>query len=438
MRSPKRRRNTTAAALLSLALAVPLGAQALAAPGPDNRPDAPTVDAPAARSYEVLGISTQGQRTALTAHGAAIDAVDDHSVTVTADRATAETLRGLGYHLTEPVAAAAGDAIASAPSEYTSYAEAMETIEAAATQYPDLVSTEVIGTSHEGRDIVAVKVSSEAAVDRDKPEVLFTHNMHGREHLTTEMALYTLAELTSGYGTDTRVTELLDERELWIIPIVNPDGKAHDMDSGQFRMWRKNREPDSGSSAIGTDLNRNFAHQWGCCGGSSTNPGSETYRGHGPESAKETQVIADFVRGRVVDGEQQITAHIDFHTYSELILWPYGYTYDDTAPGLTQDDRDAFAAVGEAMADSNGYRPQQSSDLYVTDGSVNDWMWADQGIFSYTFEMYPRSASGGGFYPPGSVIDRETSRNREAVLILMENADCMYRSIGKKSEYCAA
>jgi hypothetical protein len=89
------------------------------------------------------------------------------------------------------------------------------------------------------------------------------------------------------------------------------------------------------------------------------------------------------------------------------------------------------------MADSNGYTPQQSSDLYITDGTINDWLWADQGIFSYTFEMYPASSLGGGFYPPGGVIDRETSRNREAVLTLLTYADCVYRAAGLEAEYCA-
>lgn len=88
------------------------------------------------------------------------------------------------------------------------------------------------------------------------------------------------------------------------------------------------------------------------------------------------------------------------------------------------------------MAATNGYTPQQASDLYITDGSINDWLWGNYKIFSYTFEMYPRSA-GPGFYPPVEVIARETSRNREAVLRLLEYADCVYRLIGKPT-LCAA
>lgn len=119
------------------------------------------------------------------------------------------------------------------------------------------------------------------------------------------------------------------------------------------------------------------------------------------------------------------------------MLWPFGYTYSDTATGMTADDNAAFKAVGRKMAASNGYTAEQSSDLYITDGSIDDYLWGTQKIFSYTFEMYPSSGSGGGFYPPDEVIERETSRNRDAVLQLLENADCMYRSIGKQAQYCS-
>jgi carboxypeptidase T len=437
---PRGRRATTAAAASTLVLALALGSQAMASPAPDAPTETAESSAAAQtpRQYQVSGLSSPEERTELARAGAAIDEVHGDSVVITADRSEVERLRALGYELAELPSALDDDPTAAAPADYHTYEETLAAVDAAVAEHPDLVSSQVIGESYQGTGIVAVKISDNVGVDEDEPEVLFTHNQHAREHLTVEMALYTLEELTSQYGSDPEITELLDTREVWLIPSANPDGKTYDTESGSFRNWRKNRQPNSGSSAVGTDLNRNWDYEWGCCGGSSGSPGSETYRGPSPESAPETVVIADFVRGRVVDGEQQITAHIDFHTYSELVLWPYGFTYDETAPGLTQDDADAFEALGVAMADTNGYTPQQSSDLYITDGTINDWLWADQGIFSYTFEMYPTSSLEGGFYPPGSVIDRETSRNREAVLMLMEYADCVYRIIGAEAEYCSA
>jgi hypothetical protein len=100
------------------------------------------------------------------------------------------------------------------------------------------------------------------------------------------------------------------------------------------------------------------------------------------------------------------------------------------------DAQATFATIGAQMAATNGFTPQQASDLYIADGVIIDWMWNAHGIFSYTFELYPTSSSGGGFYPPDEVIAAQTSRNREAVLILSEYADCPYRAIGKQAQYC--
>ncbi|MFD1832480.1 M14 family metallopeptidase [Streptomyces desertarenae] len=442
-RRPRGRRSLTAALFLTLALAAPLGAQATAAPGDDLRR---TTTAGGDRQYEITGITGADRRTAIARTGAAIDAVREHSVVVTADAAQAERLRKAGHRLTAlpaPPDRTAGKetgALDFPPSDsgYHNYAEATAAVNEYVRAHPDIMTKKVIGKSHQGRDIVAVKISDNARTDEAEPEVLFTHHQHAREHLTVEMALYVIREFGERYGSDARITRMVDQRELWIIPDANPDGGEYDIASGSYRSWRKNRQPTPGSTAIGTDLNRNWPYQWGCCGGSSSSPSSLTYRGPSAGSATEVRVVADFVNSRVVGGRQQIRAHIDFHTYSELVLWPYGYTYDDTAPGLTRDDRDAFAAVGRAMAASNGYTPQQSSDLYITDGSINDWMWGVHRIFSYTFEMYPGPNGREGFYPPDEVIERETSRNEGAVLLLLENADCMYRSIGKGAQYCTS
>ncbi|MFC7328853.1 M14 family metallopeptidase [Marinactinospora rubrisoli] len=420
------RRLVTWLALTSLFLAG--GAPAGAAEN-DSQDAAP-------QQYRVAGADTPQQRTAIARTGAAIDGVEGEGdiVVITATPQEAAAVERLGFQATELAAPSPLD-FPPGDSDYHDYDEMMAAIEQAADDHPSLVSTTVIGSSYEGRDILAVKISDDAATDHDRPEVLFTHHQHAREHLTVEMALYLIELFTDGYGSDARITELLESREIWIVPDVNPDGGEYDIATGSYRSWRKNRLPNPGGS-VGTDLNRNWDYQWGCCGGSSGTPSSTTYRGSAPESAPEVAVVADFVRSRVVGGEQQINIAIDFHTYGELILWPYGYTYADVAPGMTRDDYDAHAELGRLMAESNGYTPQQASDLYITDGSIDDWLWGDQGIFAYTFEMYPTGTAGGGFYPPDEVIDRETARNREAVLDLVDYADCPYRVIGKEAQYC--
>ncbi|MFE2030886.1 M14 family metallopeptidase [Streptomyces hygroscopicus] len=442
------RRATALTAVLTLALAAPVAAQA---DDPAARP-ATGRTAPASagttdetvRQYEVSGPATPAARAAVAATGVSIDEVDARSLVVTADPAQATRLRALGYRLTAlpgPPDRSAGRAarpfdFPPADAKYHTYAEANAEINAAVATYPSILSKRVIGKSYEGRDIVALKISDNVATDENEPEVLFTAHQHAREHLTVEMALYLVRQFTEGYGSDPRITSAVNGREIWIIPDVNPDGGEYDIATGSYRSWRKNRQPNSGSS-IGTDLNRNWNFKWGCCGGSSGSPGSETYRGARAESAPEVKVVADFARSRVVGGKQQIKAAIDFHTYSELVLWPFGWTYDETTTGMTRDDYDAFATVGKKMAASNGYTPEQSSELYITDGAIDDYLWGSQKIFAYTFEMYPTSSGAGGFYPPDEVIDRETARNRDAVLQLVENADCMYRSIGKEAQYCA-
>ncbi|MEU3611256.1 M14 family metallopeptidase [Streptomyces sp. NPDC006872] len=438
------RRTAVLAALLALALAAPVSAtvtDAAAGSAPKAAPSADDI-----RQYEIhIAHSTPQLRTAIAASGVSIDEADEETVVVSGRAEQIKKLRSQGYEVS--LLGSAPDRVAedevrlfdfpSADSKYHNYAEMTAEIDQRIAAYPGIMSKRVIGTSYQGRDIVAIKISDNVASDEAEPEVLFTHHQHAREHLTVEMALYLIRELGAGYGSDSRVTNMVNGREIWIVPDLNPDGGEYDVATGSYRSWRKNRQPNSGSSYVGTDLNRNWNYKFGCCGGSSGSTSSETYRGTSAESAPEVKVVADFVRSRIVGGKQQITAGIDFHTYSQLVLWPFGYTTADTATGMTVDDNAAFKAVGQKMAASNGYTAEQASDLYITDGSIDDYLWGTQKIFSYTFEMYPSSSAGGGFYPPDEVIERETSRNRDAVLQLLENADCMYRSIGKATQYCS-
>ncbi|MFJ9607666.1 M14 family metallopeptidase [Kitasatospora sp. NPDC101176] len=453
MRLPRRGKPAAATAvLLALALATPITARAAS---PDRLPAPSSAPVDAARQYRLDGPRSVAERTAVAATGASVDAVLPDAVVVTATPAEAERLRALGW---SPVALPGprygaepgtgqgdGPGVGSlsgvndfpqADSGYHNYAEATADIDAVVAAHPDIMSKRVIGTSYEGRPIVAVKISDNVGTDENEPEVLFTAHQHAREHLTVEMALYLLHEFGDKYATDSRIADAVNSREIWVIPDLNPDGGEYDIATGRYRSWRKDRQPNPGSNSVGTDLNRNWNYKWGCCGGSSGSTSSETYRGSAPESARETKVVADFVRSRIVGGKQQITAAIDFHTYSELVLWPFGWTTAETVPGMTADEYNTFATLGRSMAATNGYTPEQSSDLYITDGAIDDWLWGAQRVFAYTFEMYPGPNGSSGFYPPDEVIGRETSRNREAVLRLVETADCVYRVIGKQQQYC--
>src|SRR5215213_2451205 len=291
---------------------------------------APSVAQPAKNTgtYKISNVSDVKTRSAIARTGAGIFEVGRDYVLVEATKSEARALKGLGLKLVG--FQMPGDfqkVFPAADSAYHDYAEMVAELQQAAFDHPAIFSLFSVGLTYEGRTIWAGKISDNVGVDEDEPEVLFTHHQHAREHLTVEMALYTLKMLTDEYGTDPQITSLVDGREIWIVFDMNPDGGEYDIATGTYAAWRKNRQPNAGSSAIGTDLNRNWGYKFGCCGGSSGTPGSETYRGASAFSAPETGVVRDFVDSRVVGGKQQITTSIDFHTYGELVLWPYGYTF---------------------------------------------------------------------------------------------------------------
>jgi len=408
------------AATVALVAGWPAGAQPQAAPDQGL--------------YEVHGAETVASRTTVARSGVDVLGVRGDTIEVVASPAQADGLRaqGLTLDLTGDwralLAKRSGGVSRSAAADfpagdegYHTYDEMTAALRTAASDHPDITSLASIGDTYEGRQIPIIKISDNAATDEDEPEVLFTCNMHAREHLTTEMCLHIVDRFTSGYGSDQKVTDFVNGKEIYVVPSVNPDGAEFDISGGQYQGWRKNRQPNSGGP-VGTDINRNFSYKWGCCGGSSTSPSAEDYRGPSAASAPEVQAVQRFVDSRVVGGVQQIKGHIDFHTFSELVLWPFGHTTDTVTEGMTQEEYDRFQSIGQQLATSNGYTPEQSSGLYITDGDINDWMWGTHKVLSYCFEMYPTDGGIDGFYPPDEDIVPQTTRNDGAVDILLTNA----------------
>ncbi|HSI99954.1 MAG TPA: M14 family zinc carboxypeptidase [Patescibacteria group bacterium] len=327
------------------------------------------------------------------------------------------------------VAAPGGTAHAfpAADSGYHTYEELTAAIRAVEAAHPGLVRISSIGRSHEGRELWIAKVSDNVAVDENEPEVLLDGGHHGREHLSVEMALATLKHLTGRYATDAAVKRRVDSTETWILFNLNPDGTTYDGGGSTYRDWRKNRQPTPGTSAIGTDLNRNYGWKWGCCGGSSGSPTHENYRGPKAWSAPEVAALKRFVDGRVVNGRQQIRIHLSFHTFGRVIVWPWAHT----AAGVPDaDDRSALAAIGHEMSRLAGYRGMQSNALYPTDGDQIDWMYGAHRIFSYTVELADRR------YPPDEMIPTETARAMPAVLYALDQAACPWNAIGRGAAHC--
>ncbi|MBO2448413.1 zinc carboxypeptidase [Actinomadura barringtoniae] len=421
-----RRFATLIAALAALVMVTAMQPIAQAAPDPGSH------------RYLVTGAKTPQQRSGLARTGASIDRVrDDGSVEVSAIPAEVAAIKRLGLKLSALPAEKPVPGLAA--TSYHTYAETLAEIDQTVANYPQIAKKVVFGKSYQGRDIVGVKISDNVNTDEAEPEVLYIANIHARERITDEQALDLIGILTKQYNSTARITDIVNSREIYIIPIMNPDGQVYDMtsDTQPGRMWRKNRQPNS--TSIGTDLNRNFPYKWGCCGGSSGNGSSETYRGPSAASAPETNVMMNFVNSRIVNGVQQLKLFLDIHSNAKLVLWPFGYTYSNTVPGtMTSDEEATHRTIGTQMAQSNGYTPEQSSDLYITDGTTDDWTWGTQRsgtqrLFSFTVEL-----AGSSFYPPPSQIDSLVSNNRNALLTLTEYADCPYRAIGKQAQYCSA
>jgi hypothetical protein len=249
--------------------------------------------------------------------------------------------------------------------------------------------------------------------------------------MSAEMSLALFHWLVDGYPANARIRRIVNTRRVWIIFMMNPDGGQYDIQGGRYRDWRKNRQPNPGSRAIGTDLNRNYGYKWNCCGGSSSRPSSNIYHGRRPWSAPEVRAYRDFMLSRRdAFGRQRIRISVSFHTSGRYILYPYGHTRVDVPPDMTSLDHRVLKTLARRMADTNGYTPIQAADWYVTDGTRGSWAYGSQRVFSYTFELTR------GSHPPDEQIRRETRRNREAMLMLLELADCPYRVIGEHDKWC--
>jgi hypothetical protein len=391
------------------ALALSLAPVSLAGP-PDKSP------AGSIKRYVLYGVYTREQRSMLVAEGYDIGeaAWPDH-VELFANKWQARGLALRGLRVVGPKEI---DDFPPEDSNYHNYQEMVASLQGLASQYPQFIRIFSLGQSYEGRDLIGVRISNDANDNLAEPGVFYVGQHHAREHMTVEVVL----SLAKMFVEDSRIgtRNLLYSRQIYIIPSLNPDGSEYDIATGSYRMWRKNRQPNA--QAVGTDNNRNYSYRWGCCGGSSGNGGSDTYRGPNPLSTPEDARMADFMLAH-----PNVKTGISYHTYGDLILYPYGYTYEDLPPDMDPIDRQTFVAMGAEMARTTGYHPQQSSDLYITDGDWNDWMYGALGRYPITIEM---SSHGYGFYPPDEFIPDDSRRNWEAAIFVASIADCPTRIVG--------
>jgi hypothetical protein len=281
---------------------------------------------------------------------------------------------------------------------YETVEETYAQAQAFATSKPNLASWIDVGNSWEkaaglgGYDIRVLKLTN-SAIAGAKPKLFVNSAIHAREYVTAPLVLEFARWLVNGYGTNADATWILDHHEVHLMLQTNPDGRKK-AEAGL--SWRKNTNTaycGATSNTRGADLNRNFTFSFNATGGSgsSGNQCDLTYRGPSAASEPETQAIEAYVRTlwpdqrgtALTDAAPNTTSgiHLDIHSYSQLVLWPWGTT---TAPS---GNATALQTLGRKFAFFNSYTPQQSVGLYPTDGTSDSVSYGELGVAAFTFEL---------------------------------------------------
>ena len=251
-------------------------------------------------------------------------------------------------------------------------------------------------TNRGGYDMAVLRLTNAATTGTGgapKPKLFITSAIHAREYVTAPLSLAFAKWLFDGHGVNADATWLLDHHEVHLLLHTNPDGRKK-AESGL--SWRKNTNTaycGARSNNRGADLNRNFTFSWNSTNGqgSSGNQCDLTYRGPSAASEPETRAVEAYVRSLWPDrrGPAKTDAapadtsgiHIDLHSYSQLVLWPWGDTPTAAPNGA------ALQTLGRRFAWFNNYTPTQSIGLYPTDGTSDGPGYGELGVAAYTFEL---------------------------------------------------
>lgn len=298
-------------------------------------------------------------------------------------------------------------------SAYHNYSETTQLLQSLAAKNQDIASLFSAGRTVEGRDIWCLRLNSgsKGKTPSSRPGALYIGNHHAREHLSNEVALGLAAYLLENRN-EPEVKKYLDTLDIYIIPMLNADGAEYDISTGQYRWHRKNMRVNPDKS-LGVDLNRNYDSRW-CQAGASHSPGSDTYCGPSAFSEPETQTVRNFVTER-----KNLKTLMSYHSYSSLLLYPWA---GKDTPLENEKDRKVFELMAKAMAGLTGYKPEQSSDLYVATGDTTDWAYATAGIFAFTTELEGRN-----FYPGAAIINKAVANNVKAAVYMLSVTDNPYK-----------
>uniref|UniRef100_A0A673LGQ3 Carboxypeptidase A1 n=1 Tax=Sinocyclocheilus rhinocerous TaxID=307959 RepID=A0A673LGQ3_9TELE len=272
----------------------------------------------------------------------------------------------------------------------------------------NLVSKIVIGQSYENRPLNVLKFSTGA----NRPGIWIDTGIHSREWVTQASGIWFAKKIVTDYGRDPVLTDILSNYDIFLEIVTNPDGFAYTHSND--RMWRKTRKPNSGSSCVGVDPNRNWDAGFGGAG-SSSNPCTETYRGPSAHSEPEVKAIVDFVKSH-----GKLKAFVSIHNYSQMLLYPYGYT---STPAMDQAElhelaRRAVTALQSLYSTRYTYGSIITT-IYQASGGTIDWTY-NQGIkYSYTFEL--RDTGRYGFLLPADQIVPTAEETWLALMAIMEH-----------------
>ncbi len=315
---------------------------------------------------------------------------------------------------------------------YHSYEELSDILADVSKKYSNIACLYSIGKTYEGRDVWALKISDNPAEhEPDETEVLYIGMHHAREWITHEIPLYFINYIVNNYGIDPWTTYIVNNRQLWIVPMLNPDGFVYDGngDYNNRNNWRKNREPNWDGS-FGTDLNRNYGWHWGELGYQGYfNPRREDYIGpydtsdddgdirinedpmdgldndgdcridedpRGGFSTAETRIIRDLA------ADHDFRISMAYHSYAETIYW--GWMYTRQLPP----DEQLYKHIAEGINRYNGYEYRNYTEEDrnrkgpLVDGDLNDYLYGAHDILSFCIEV--GSEATGGFYPPENMI----------------------------------
>ncbi|MGE0870363.1 MAG: M14 metallopeptidase family protein [Kofleriaceae bacterium] len=287
-------------------------------------------------------------------------------------------------------------------SDYRDLEEVTAYLDRLVDRHPSLSAKRDLGASVEGRSIAALEIGRGG-----NQTIVLNGGQHAREWVSVMVPMCIADRILESHDRDPRLRRILDTVSFVIVPVVNPDGYVHTWTVDRY--WRKNRR-----GGYGVDLNRNYDVGWGGAG-SSPDRSSPNYRGEHPSSEPETQAM------RSLFERANVAAHIDFHSYSQVIVYPWSYQRAEP------DDRTAFEAIAARMSEAlearqgQPYAIRPGSQLKTgAGGTLGDWAYGATGALSFLIELRPANGPGGFVLPPEQIVPT-CEESLAAVLELAES-----------------